>query len=305
MAKNTKIVGIDVGNLTTVAVSETKTFVCDSRVKKVESHLDDFNKNEKFTFEGEKYLADSGSFENDILKYTKENYLSLLYYSIAKVTNPDENNVEIVLCLPMSQFKTKKDSMMEYIKENNKKTIVLDGKKRTITISNVFIVPESYSLKTLKVVIDKLQKSCETYVIDIGGGTIDVSKFNGEMNLIDGKSIQLGLIHLYQTCREYINISYDINITLEEAKLIFNGEKRLLNDEFKNKKDIVKRFLIAVINELKTIDNLKISNICLTGGGANILYPTFSKLYPQTILLDDITLQCQGMYKIGEKVFNK
>lgn len=246
MAKNTKIVGIDVGNLTTVAVSETKTFVCDSRVKKVESNLDDFNKNEKFTFEGEKYLADSGSFENDILKYTKENYLSLLYYSIAKVTNPDENNVEIVLCLPMSQFKTKKDSMMEYIKENNKKTIVLDG-----------------------------------------------------------KSIQLGLIHLYQTCREYINISYDINITLEEAKLIFNGEKRLLNDEFKNKKDIVKRFLIAVINELKTIDNLKISNICLTGGGATILYPTFSKLYPQTILLDDITLQCQGMYKIGEKVFNK
>ena len=93
--------------------------------------------------------------------------------------------------------------------------------------------------------------------------------------------------------------------TLEEAKLIFNGEKRLLNDEFKNKEDIVKRFLIAVINELKTIDNLKISNICLTGGGANILYPTFSKLYPQTILLDDITLQCQGMYKIGEKVFNK
>ena len=154
-------------------------------------------------------------------------------------------------------------------------------------------------------VIDKLQKGCETYVIDIGGGTIDVSKFNGEMSLIDGKSIQLGLIHLYQTCREYINISYDINITLEEAKLIFNGEKRLLNDEFKNKKDIVKRFLIAVINELKTIDNLKISNICLTGGGANILYPTFSKLYPQTILLDDITLQCQGMYKIGEKVFNK
>ena len=109
MAKNTKIVGIDVGNLTTVAVSETKTFVCDSRVKKVESNLDDFNKNEKFTFEGEKYLADSGSFENDILKYTKENYLSLLYYSIAKVTNPDENNVEIVLCLPMSQFKTKRD----------------------------------------------------------------------------------------------------------------------------------------------------------------------------------------------------
>ena len=79
MAKNTKIVGIDVGNLTTVAVSETKTVVCDSRVKKVESNLDDFNKNEKFTFEGEKYLADSGSFENDILKYTKENYLSLLW----------------------------------------------------------------------------------------------------------------------------------------------------------------------------------------------------------------------------------
>ena len=49
--------------------------------------------------------------------------------------------------------------------------------------------------------------------------------------------------------------------------------------------------------------NLKNSNIILVGGGANILYPTFLKLYPQTIVNEDVKLQCQGLYNIAEKLF--
>ena len=106
-------------------------------------------------------------------------------------------------------------------------------------------------------------------------------------------------------CREYINITYDLNISLEEARLIFNGEKKILGHEFENKNNIVKKFLIALINEIKTVDNLKNSNIVLVGGTAEILGSTMKKIYPQTLIYTDVTLQAQGLYRIGEKIFNQ
>lgn len=307
MAKDKKceVVAVDLGNILVKAVGSTKTFICESRIRKVQSNLDEFSQNEKFTFDGEDYLINSGSFENDILKFKKDNYLALLYYSIVKVISEDQNNINLVVAIPISQYKSKKDEMEAFIKKNNKKTIILNGKKRTIVIENLVITPESYSLKVIREITDKLERGCDTIIIDSGSGTTDISIYNNKLSLIDGKSIQLGLLNLYQMCREYINITYDLNISLEEARLIFNGEKKILGHEFENKNNIVKKFLIALINEIKTVDNLKNSNIVLVGGTAEILGSTIKKIYPQTLIYTDVTLQSQGLYRIGEKIFNQ
>lgn len=307
MAKDKKceIVAVDLGNILVKAVGSTKTFICESRIRKIQSNLDEFSQNERFTFDGEDYLINTGSFENDILKFKKDNYLALLYYSIVKVISEDQNNINLVVAIPISQYKSKKDEMEAFIKKNNKKTIILNGKKRTIVIENLIITPESYSLKVIREITDKLERGCDTIIIDSGSGTTDISIYNNKLSLIDGKSIQLGLLNLYQMCREYINITYDLNISLEEARLIFNGEKKILGHEFENKNNIVKKFLIALINEIKTVDNLKNSNIVLVGGTAEILGSTMKKIYPQTLIYTDVTLQAQGLYRIGEKIFNQ
>ena len=58
------------------------------------------------------------------------------------------------------------------------------------------------------------------------------------------------------------------------------------------------------MNEIRGLyPNLKNSNIILVGGGSNILYSTFSKLYPQTIMNDEVKLQCQGLFNVAEKLF--
>lgn len=307
MAKDKKceIVAVDLGNILVKAVGSTKTFICESRIRKVQSNLDEFSQNERFTFDGEDYLINTGSFENDILKFKKDNYLALLYYSIVKVISEDQNNINLVVAIPISQYKSKKDEMEAFIKKNNKKTIILNGKKRTIVIENLVITPESYSLKVIREITDKLERGCDTIIIDSGSGTTDISIYNNKLSLIDGKSIQLGLLNLYQMCREYINITYDLNISLEETRLIFNGEKKILGHEFENKNNIVKKFLIALINEIKTVDNLKNSNIVLVGGTAEILGNTMKKIYPQTLIYTDVALQAQGLYRIGEKIFNQ
>ena len=54
MNKNVKCVNVsaDIGNLTSIGISSKGSCICESRVKKFESGLDDFSQNQKFTFEG-------------------------------------------------------------------------------------------------------------------------------------------------------------------------------------------------------------------------------------------------------------
>lgn len=300
MSKNT-LVSVDLGNINTVAVSNEKEVIIESRLKQYEQGADDFNPNQSFECDGIKYISNSGKYENNLLKYQKDNYLSLLYYSITKVT--DSNNINLITCIPASQYK-KKDELQKYLEKNNKKSIIIDAKKRNVTLENITILPESYSFKADKNLMNKINRNVDTLVIDIGGYTTDLSLFDNNMNLKDANSINLGMLNLYQNSREYLNIQYDLNLSLEDSKDIFDGNKQLLNGDFSYKSEIVKRFIVNLINEIKILyPNLKNSNLILVGGGSNILYPTMKKLYSQTIIDDDVKLQSRCLYKIGEKLF--
>ena len=105
MNKKITNIAVDLGNLTTIAMSDENLFISESRIKEFEQGIDDFNINEKFEFEGKKYISQEGRFENDLLKYNKENYLPLLYYSISKST--ESNLINLVTAIPASQYKKK------------------------------------------------------------------------------------------------------------------------------------------------------------------------------------------------------
>lgn len=107
--------------------------------------------------------------------------------------------------------------------------------------------------------MNKINRNTDTIVVDIGGGTVDISNFDNNMNLKNANSIAMGLINIYQNTREYLNIAYDLNMSLEEAKRIFDGEQQLLNGKFDYKPEIVKRFIRGLVNEIRGLyPNLKI-----------------------------------------------
>ena len=54
----------------------------------------------------------------------------MLYYCIAKSTKDTDNNINLVTCTPVNQYK-KKNELEEFIKKNNKKTI--------LTLQNVYM----------------------------------------------------------------------------------------------------------------------------------------------------------------------
>ena len=81
MYKNTSV-AIDIGNITSIGVSNEKEVVIESRIKELEVGIDDFNPNENFECDGIKYISNSGKFENDLLKFNKENYHPQCYVTV-------------------------------------------------------------------------------------------------------------------------------------------------------------------------------------------------------------------------------
>lgn len=293
------IVGVDIGNITTVAVSEYRKIILESRLSKA-TDINRLGSNEVFGFEETQYVANSGLFENNLVKHEKENFVALMYYAIAKTTN--SNKIQLVTGIPASQYNTKRKELEEFIKANNCKTVELDGIKRTIQIDQVYVVPEGYSLKTFQNIISQCRPGLKILAIDIGGGTTDIAEFDANWRFIGGESIRYGLLDLYREVRRYINDTYSLNISLEEAKQYFDGDLSLINGDISYKNDIMKEFIRNIINELRGIyQNLSNLNLILAGGGGQKIEATFTKLYNQTILAEGIDLTARGFYNIGVK----
>lgn len=295
------IVSIDVGNITTVGVSDDKNIVVESRLKEW-SNLDELGDNEVIEFEGKKYVVEQGQFENNLVKHEKENFLPLMFYTIAKVT--EEEKIKLVIGIPAGQYNTRKDELKEFIIENNFRKIKIGKDIRQIYIEDVLVVPESYGLKA-NGVMAQCEKGLKTLVVDIGGGTTDIAEFNEQGNFTDGESIKYGLLDLYRNTRKVLgNKPYNLDIDLADAKKYFDGDLDLLNKDTSYKKDIMLQCIKTIVNELRGLyPNLSNTNIILTGGGAEKVYPTFKKLYEQTIPVSDIKANAKGFYKIGVKAW--
>lgn len=300
------VVGTDIGNISTISTSEDNQIIIESRIKEFEN-INELGANEVFEYEGKKYVVEQGTFENNYIKQNKENFLQLLYYSIAKVSK--EDTVKLVLGTPAGQYNDNKDSLKKFILENNFRKITLglgkDSITRNILIDDVIIRPESYGVKAIGV-MKQCQANVKSLVIDIGGGTTDIAEFDEQGKFIDGQSIEIGLLDLYRNTRKVLNSKFNAKVSLEEARKYFDGELELVNGDNEYKKVLLLDNTKLILNELRGLyPNISQLNLVLVGGGAKKCYSLFSKLYPQTIVVTDITANSRGFYNIGVKKWVK
>ena len=300
------VVGTDIGNISTISTSEDNQIIIESRIKEFEN-LNELGANEVFEYEGKKYVVEQGTFENNYIKQNKENFLQLLYYSIAKVSK--EDTVKLVLGTPAGQYNDNKDSLKKFILENNFRKITLglgkDAITRNILIDDVIIRPESYGVKAIGV-MKQCQANVKSLVIDIGGGTTDIAEFDEQGKFVDGQSIEIGLLDLYRNTRKVLNSKFNAKVSLEEARKYFDGELELVNGDNEYKKVLLLDNTKLILNELRGLyPNISQLNLVLVGGGAKKCYSLFSKLYPQTIVVTDITANSRGFYNIGVKKWVK
>lgn len=309
---SSNIVGIDIGNLTTVAYSNLGEFIVESRVGEA-SKMDEFvNEGDIFGFNNQILVTNSGTFENDTIKFKKSNFLTLLNLAIAKTT--DRDNVSIVIGIPAGQYSSLRDEMKQFILENNKNQIRLGNsydnlnRARDITIENVFVVPEGYGLKTEAKIVEQCKENVNTYVVDVGGGTTDIAVFGPKFKFLDGDSIRFGLLDLYSETRKKINSTFNVSVSLEDSKKYMDGELELLDENFEKqyRSPLIQKAASRIISDFNlSYPDARTSNIVLDGGGAKKMEYFFKQKYPQVIVAGDVIGQARSLYKIGVKKWIK
>ncbi|WP_283697702.1 ParM/StbA family protein [Clostridium perfringens] len=143
------ILGLDIGNITSIGVGDKEDFITESRLREFEE-LDDFSGNDIVEINDKKFIFNEGYFENNVVKHEKENFINLLYYTIAKTLdkeNSKENDVKIVIGVPAGQYNSEKERLKKVILNNQCKNIKINGESRTINIEDIFIAPEGYGAK--------------------------------------------------------------------------------------------------------------------------------------------------------------
>ncbi len=304
MSLEFEVVGMDIGNLTTIATSGEKTRVFDSRVSETDDLAKLGDKDKLFMFDGKLYSIEKGDLEFNRFKYQKDNFIKLLYYGISKIT--DSDIVKIVIGIPAGEYSKRKDHLKEIIEKNNSREISVydeDGnlKKRSIFIQEVVVIPESYSVKTLDI-MESVSKDSELLVVDVGGGTTDIAQFDTDSNFKNGKSVYTGLVDLYKDVQEFIEDSLNARISLAEVKKYVDGDLKHHADP-KAIDGYIEKFYRNLVNGIKSHFEIPRYNIILAGGGAEKIYPFFKKDYPHALILTDITANSVGFYAVGTKLW--
>lgn len=299
------ILGLDIGNLTTVCVSENNEVVFESRLKPYQQ-LNRFSGNDVFEIDNQKFIFEEGYFENNLIKHEKENFINLVYYAIAKTC--DSNSIFLTVGVPAGQYNSERENIRRTLMQNSCKTVKLNNKLRSITIEDVFVAPEGYGVKVEA--LTAINNNSKTLVIDIGGGTTDVAEFDEKGKFIGGKSVKKGLIDLYKEVADTLDNEYRLSVSLEDARKYFDGELSVKNDSFEEVTEYKKYALLNLgkylLNELRGMyTNLSQYNIILSGGGAKILHPLFLKVYPQTKAITDIKANAKGFRRVGVAKWRK
>lgn len=301
---NENICGVDIGNITTEVTTAKTVNIFESRLAKA-TDLKKIAGAASFEVltTGESFLVNQGEFENNSFKYDKENFIQLVHYAIAQ--SMSSGNIKLVTGIPAHQYNSFKDEMKNKIMMNNKISVKINEETKNILIEECVVMPESYGIFKM---VDKslLVDGARSVVIDIGGGSTDLSFFDEFGQFVDGDSVDLGLLDLYRDVQIEVQNRFKLNMSIEDIKKYYDGEfcPIGLTDEAKG---------TATINNFKLLINrisgkckgLKQCNIIVAGGGARVYGQFFKKLLPQCIINTDIAANSKAYYAVGVQRWQK
>lgn len=296
---NISIIGLDIGNITTIGKSDDSEVIFESRIQAFNGNT--LIEQDVFEVEGEKYWINRGNFENDIIKYKKSNFKKLVSYAIGKIAKKKE--VNIVASIPAGQFNLHKDKYRSSLLSMRNIETVINGEFKRIFINDVMIVPEGYPIYKLTRA-EKLIQGIATIVIDIGGNTTDLTEFSPAGKFVEGKSIRIGLYDVYLAVRELLS---DFSITdIDMIQEYVDGERSFVGID-RSYVDIARDSIFNMIyNDIKGLyPSIANYNIILCGGGAKLFSNEFTSNFPQVITEYDIALNAKGSQLIGEKKWQK
>ena len=287
--------GIDVGNYSLKEYPNTniKSLVSlEENILGSKLHLE---------YENKHYYIGEGNFETELNKSNKENFLPLLLTGIALNSNKDDIFMQIVVGLPINQFKANKHSLENLILSSRVREIKLNNINRKIIISDFKVYPEAigayYSLDSQEDVI----------IVDLGGRTTDVAYIVNK-KVVTSSTIAVGTLNIYKDIADKLNSEYGLDLGLPEAERII--EKGFLEiDGLKISlsfvTDILKRNFMKINDDLTIKYPIRTEKIVLVGGGSVLFKQAFKNRYNNSSVADNhIFANSIGFLKVAKELWS-
>lgn len=281
------IKGIDIGNF---SIKDESLNIIESRISGTGNILS----SNKIVFNNEIYYLGEGDFNTEYRKLAKDSYIKMLYGFLCTTTKQCE--IELVLGLPLSQYKEDKEKLKDLIRCN----FNLDGYYKDVRkqyyITDVEVYPEG---------IASLNNDYEGVIVDIGGRTTDcclVTNLNNRRKIENPLSLAEGTLNLYSNFINVINNRFGLDLKIKDAErlikkgLIIKGERQNITFAI----SVFKDYLESLISKLNIEYSLATNNIAFTGGGSSLLNSAITnRLGYATILDNPVFSNAKGFYKVG------
>lgn len=284
-------IGVDVGNYYTKS-SSCKMF--ESRITIDNSVLK--GSGLVVEFHGDRYLIENGPFDISMNKAIKKNLVVSVATAIALST--DDVNINLAMGLPISQFKTQKQTLLDLMNQNREIDIKLNGKDKRIFLNTIEVLPEAvgvyYSLP-----LDFLNNvgNRELLIIDIGGKTVDSCIIDSHKSILNPSTRSIGMLNLYNDIKNEIDSVYpEYCVKLEDIRdVILNGIT--IFDEKKDMSFMEKyfdRFVEDIFNFIKLQYPDYQRKVIVLSGGGHVLGERFKKYIPTIVVNNDLFANAKG-----------
>lgn len=295
-------IGIDLGNCN---LKTSKKIIVPALITRGGNYL--ISTGYEINFNGELFIIGEGDYDTNLNKLSKENLLPML--CLAAGLSTKEEFIRIVLGLPINQYRSNKNKMLEIIEENKILNFKLNGLDRCICIEKASIFPEgvatyySLDIEKRKALVDQ-----DLIILDIGGRTTDIAllKAGKKRSVAKSTSLDVGMINIYNDMINEINSLYTLGLNIEDAEGILknglevDGEKQ----DTSFIKNIVKNNIEKVFKELNISYPVRTSPLLVTGGGGKSFFKSLKKRYPTAQLVEDnLFSNAIGYKRVGDKLW--
>ena len=288
------IKGIDIGNSIT---KDEKGYSFDSKTTYIENIL---GSKYKCELNSEVYYVGEGEYDTTYRKVDKNNYIKLLFAMLS--ISGALKNVQLMLGLPLSQYKEDRQKLKDKIKENFFMQGALNGIEKTFIVEDIEVYPEG---------VASLSKDYEGILVDIGGLTTDccmVTNINNRLKIEKPISLPTGTLNLYSDFINLINNKFGLDLKDNDANRIIKnglsikGEKQNINFAI----NVFKEYLENLIRQLNLQYSLETNRVTFTGGGSLLLSKPIGKRIPYAEIQENALFSnAEGFYKEGCRLWQR
>lgn len=311
------IISVDTGN----KQFKTRHFIFTSGL--TQSNVPPALTSEVMQYQGMYYSLSDQRIKYTRKKFTDENFFLLTLFAIGKEilkaypnSNPNETrSITLLLGLPLGHYGNQYHEFENFYRKRDIISFTYNGHPLKIRIDHVMTFVQGYSA----IVTDpSLFQEEKLLLIDVGGFTADYVKLiNGRIRVEESKTLEMGVIPLYNKIIYSVNENYDFllnekdidSVILNDFDLNLDSDflsdiKAIINEEAMNHID-------KIVRQLRE-DGIDLRTYCTVfiGGGSLLLqkyieqFKNKTKLIGKFRFVEDIHANCLG-YEAQYRDFQK